>query len=112
MSVEKYKRFDALKAEAADLLKLPIDADNVKLLAGLKMQHEQMLEAMCTGSRVDGGALLSITQAIAQFTPPAIPKVELEIIDNAPPMHWCSVCNHVREFIAPPPFRSRSPCER
>jgi hypothetical protein len=66
MSKERFDHLEKLKVEAATTLNLPIDSDNVALLAALKLQHQSMLESLVSNRAVDAAELLSVTEAIAK----------------------------------------------
>jgi hypothetical protein len=92
-----------LKAEAAAVLGLPVDADRVVMLAALKLQHQTMLESLVAGRNTDADALLAITRAISELLPPAgpkIPEVKIEIVDTL--VGICSKCGHEHRPYQPP----------
>jgi hypothetical protein len=92
-----------LKAEAAAVLGLPVDADRVVMLAALKLQHQTMLESLVAGRNIDADALLAITRAISELLPPPLPKipeVKIELVDTL--VGICSKCGHEHRPYRPP----------
>jgi hypothetical protein len=103
MSGHRFERLEALKAEAAGALNLPIDADRVVMLAALKLQHQTMLESLVGGRNIDADALLAITRAISELLPPPvpqIPEVKIEIVDTL--VGICGKCGHEHRPYRPP----------
>ena len=94
-------RFDRL---AAALLNLPVDADNVVLLAALKLQHQAMVEGLVAGRSVDTAEMINVTEAINKFVPAAQNTVQLTI----QPVTLCGRC---REAVGPelPPAAEARP---
>jgi hypothetical protein len=103
MSDHRFERLEALTAEAAATLNLPINADRVVMLAALKLQHQTMLENLVAGRNVDADSLLAITRAISELLPPPVPKipeVKIEIVDTL--VGICSKCGHEHRPYQPP----------
>jgi hypothetical protein len=103
MSDHRFERLEALKAEAAATLNLPINADRVVMLAALKLQHQTMLENLVAGRNVDADSLLAITRAISELLPPPVPQipdVKIEIVDTL--VGICSKCGHEQRPYQPP----------
>jgi hypothetical protein len=99
----RYTRLEELKAEAAVVLGLTVDADRVVMLAALKLQHQTMLESLVAGRNTDPDALLAITRAISGLLPPPVPKipeVKVEIVDTL--VGVCSKCGHEHRPYQPP----------
>jgi hypothetical protein len=99
----RYTRLEELKAEAAAVLGLSVDADRVVMLAALKLQHQSMLENLVAGRNVDADSLLAITRAISELLPPPLPKipeVKIEIVDTL--VGICSKCGHEHRPYQPP----------
>ena len=69
MSDHRVERLGALKAEAVETLRLPIDGDKVTLLAALRLAHEVQLERLVAGGAVDPATLLNLTETIDKLTP-------------------------------------------
>ena len=99
----RFDRLEELKAEAAALLNLPVDADNVILLAALKLQHQAMVEGLVAGRSVDAAEMINVTEAISKFVPAAQNTVQLTI----QPVTLCGRCRGAVEPEQPPAAEAR-----
>ena len=99
----RFDRLEELKAEAAALLNLPVDADNVILLAALKLQHQAMVEGLVAGRSVDAAEMINVTEAISKFVPAAQNTVQLTI----QPVTLCGRCREAFQPQPPPAAEAR-----
>src|SRR5262249_52791512 len=67
----RFARLQELTSEAASVLRLPVEHSRVSTLASLRLLHEQMLETMCAGERVDPSRLMAISKTIAELSMPS-----------------------------------------
>jgi len=102
VSDQRFQRLEALKAEAAETLRLPISSDKVTLLAALRLSHEVQLERLVAGTTVDPNALLSLSEAIEKLAPELPPPViSVELVEG--PIEHCPKCGWHRDEPLPPP---------
>ena len=87
----------------AELHLEPTD-DRVKRYAMLLCAYDQLQSRVAANKQIDVGMMLKIDSAMAETRALAAPplRVEVEYVSNPPPMHWCKVCGHTQEFLAPP----------
>jgi hypothetical protein len=95
----------AARERAAAELNLPIDDYRVKRFAMLIAVNDQLQARMAQNKTIDAGAFLKIDSAMAEVRAASVPppRVVVDVIDNPPPMHWCSVCGKIQEFMPPVP---------
>jgi hypothetical protein len=104
MSIQRLARLQELKEATAVEFGLPADSERVITVAGLKLHREVLLETLAAGGPLEASALINVTKTIAELSPPPpIPPIKFEIIDNPPPMYWCSACGKTQEFRPPEP---------
>ncbi|MFY9838366.1 MAG: hypothetical protein WAK55_18235 [Xanthobacteraceae bacterium] len=108
-SQQLYDRLEELKALAAETLKLPIEHDDVQLLAGLKLQYEHQLSVLVGGGKIDPTDLVNLAETIKRITPPVLPTVTLNIVRGR--VDVCPCCGYTRptEHPEPPPPERKPP---
>jgi hypothetical protein len=93
-STSRFDRLIALRREAAKEFNLAEGHERVGHIAGLRLQHEALLERLCAGEAINSTELVLITKTIAELTPPLNQTVKVEIVEPPPrPPHKCPACN-------------------
>ena len=114
-SQERFELLEKLKAEAAKLLRLPVDHQKVTLLAGLKLEHTRQLELLVGGERINPNELLAVSEAIEKLTPALPPaQIKVEIVDGVVGIYKCQHCgkqNHLEPgtYTPAPDWRDKAP---
>jgi hypothetical protein len=73
-------RFAELLAEVAKTYGLEPTSARAKMLAGLFLSHERLIEAMADGRHVDFGAFSKICDMLDKYVPPVVAPVEICIV--------------------------------
>jgi hypothetical protein len=115
---EKFDQLEKLRDEVSAAAGLPRDHEVVLLVSGLRLAHQNMLEAMIANREIDSEKLVGLTRMIKELTPP--PKQEpinvtLEFVppaDAAPASTGVDghvACRHCHWQCPPGEYYSRCP---
>src|SRR5262249_57082691 len=98
-SADRFNQFEQFKAEAAEQLGLPLDVDQVRLLATLKLSHENLLERLMRGDNVNPDQVRSVVEAISAMLPPAQVKLpKFQWASSVVGIYRCQHCNEINRL--------------
>ena len=104
---DRFDKFETFRAEAAAKLKLSVDHDRVRLLAGLKLNFESLLERMIRGDNVPPDHVKTLSDTIQEMLPPDLPNLNLKWVSSVVGVYDCKFCGARNELpegdFTPPP---------
>jgi hypothetical protein len=92
---DRYKRLEVLRQQAAETLRLPLNAEKTILLSALRLSHEIEVERLLAGAKPDPGSLLALSEAIDRLTPALPPaSIQIEFVEptDGPLVPHCRRC--------------------